>query len=230
MGKLITAEFSGHNELTIVAGVEHSEDPDIGKTFDGVHIHGSCDNLPSSDVWVDFSIATPAVEHARIAVEGNIPIVVASTGFDEAQQDELAYFAQRCPVLLASNLSVGIGVMDRLVGDAARLLGDDFDPALIEVHHSTKRDSPSGTALRLIERISAESGKEPQVAAIRAGGTIGEHQIRFIGQDEELIITHRAWSRQAFSRGVERAVRFIVGCEPGLYSIRDIYEKVTSAK
>ena len=112
--------------------------------------------------------------------------------------------------------------MDRLVENASKLLGEEFEAGLFEMHHSAKADAPSGTALHLAKSAGIDSNSG-NITALRAGGAIGEHHLHFVGQYEEIIIIHRAWSRKAFSRGVPHAIRFIFGKPPGLYSIQDMY-------
>ena len=222
MGELVAEELNEQEDMTLVAGVESPGHAAIGSAIGNAPVITDSSEFPEADVWVDFSLATASFDHIRMAAESGKPVVVAVTGFDDVEINKIRTFAESCPVLMASNLSVGMGVMDRLVGETARLLGDQFDPVLSELHHSTKRDAPSGTALWLAEQIEAE-GKSVEITSQRAGGAIGEHQMRFVGMDEELVITHRAFSRRAFSRGVPRAVRFIINKKPGLYSIRNMY-------
>ncbi len=223
MGKMVTDEFADNSDIILVAGVERPDHPDFGGEFGGVPLLADGVELPEADVWLDFSLAGPALEHARRSAELGMPLVIAATGFDGRALQEIERLSERAPMLLAPNLSVGIGAMDRIVGEAAGLLGADFDPAIVELHHRDKRDAPSGTALRLAERVSA-GNCEPMVASIRAGGALGEHRVMFVGKFEELVITHRAYSRRAFSRGAVRAVSFIVRRKPGLYSIRDMFD------
>lgn len=226
MGRMITDEFAAKADLKIVAGVESSTHPDVGKSPDGFPLYSDPRRLPDADVWVDFSLAAPAVLHAELAADKRMPLIVAATGFSENQISGLVKCSRKCPLLYAPNLSIGIGVMDRIIGDAARILGEDFDSSVVEFHHSAKLDSPSGTALRLMERISTEGKSQPKIAAMRLGGAIGEHQVRFVGENEELIITHRAFSRRAFSQGLERAIRFLSGKKPGFYTLRELYSSV----
>ncbi len=217
-GRLITAELNEHEDISLVACVESPGSEAIGKD----NIISDSDSLPEAHAWIDSTIATAAMEHIRRASIIGMPFVVATTGFTEENNQEIEQLANSFPILIAPNLSAGIGAMDQLVEDASKLLGNDFEPALFELHHSAKLDSPSGTALRLAENVKTNS-KSPQIVALRAGGAIGEHRMHFVGKYEELIITHRAWSRQAFSRGVPRALRFIVNQPPGLYTIRNIH-------
>ncbi len=222
MGELVAEELDEQEDMTLVAGVESPGHAAIGSAIGNARVIADSSEFPEADVWVDFSLAGAALDHIGLAAAISKPVVVAVTGFDDNALRKIRIFAESCPVLMAPNLSVGMGVMDRLIGDTARLLGDQFDPALSELHHSTKRDSPSGTALWLAEQIESEGGSV-QITSQRAGGAVGEHQMRFVGMNEELIITHRAFSRRAFSRGVPRAVRFIINKKLGLYSIRSMY-------
>ena len=231
MGKIITEDFGinqlsqkDNSDINLLAGVECESHPDVGKFFFGKKILSDEDNFPECDVWVEFSLAEPAMRHVRLAVKDSIPVVIAATGFNEDQISEIKELASSSPVLTAPNLSIGIAVMDNLVGTASQLLGDTFNSAIVDVHHTQKKDAPSGTALKLKDRIQSGTDDKTQVVSLRIGGNVGEHQVRFSGQNEELIITHRAWSRNAFSNGVERAVRFIANQKPGLYSIQDMLQ------
>ncbi|NQU05115.1 MAG: hypothetical protein HQ568_03410 [Calditrichaeota bacterium] len=217
-GRLITAELDEQKEISLVAGVECKGHEAIAEGG----IISDDNDLPDADVWVDASVAGTAIEHIRRASGLGMPIVVAATGFSKDENTEIIKLANSCPILIAPNLSTGIGVMDRLAGNASKLLGEEFDTALFEMHHSAKVDAPSGTALHLAKSAGIDSNSG-NITALRVGGVIGEHHLHFVGQYEEIIITHRAWSRQAFSRGVPRAINFIYGKSPGLYSIQDMY-------
>jgi 4-hydroxy-tetrahydrodipicolinate reductase len=217
MGRLVTEVIHEQKDMNLVAGVEHVDHPMIDQ---GNYVDG--DDLPQADVWIDFSVGEAVISHLRQASIMSVPLIIAATGYNVESMNEIRDTAKQCPILLAPNLSIGIGVMDRLIGMATQFSKNDFDPVVFEMHHTAKKDAPSGTAKKLAETIATE-GREAPISSLRAGGAIGEHRVHFVGQDEELIITHRASSRQAFASGVPRAVRFIVGCAPGLYSIRNMF-------
>ncbi len=217
MGRLVTDVLAKQEDMSLVAGVERSDHPNVDH---GINLDG--DELPQADVWIDFSIGDAVISHLRQASKQSVPLIIAATGFDAEVMKEIENSSKRSPILIAPNLSIGIGVMDRIIGMTTQYTRNDFDPVIFEMHHTAKKDAPSGTAKKLADTIATE-GREAPIASLRAGGAIGEHRVHFVGQDEELIITHRASSRQAFSSGVPRAVRFIVGRAPGLYSIRDMF-------
>jgi len=223
MGTTACEEISRHADLMLVGGVERPDHPGIGmKIGDGVLVADG-DLFPESDVWLDFSLAGPAVAHARAAASIGKAMIVAATGFGASEEEEIVWQAKLCPILLAPNLSAGIGMLENLAVAATRLIPDGFQAVMVETHHKTKKDAPSGTALRIVERMG-KYGVKPEIQSIRAGGVVGEHRIQLYGAEEELIIMHRAWSRRAFSSGIPRAVRFIVRQPAGLYSLQDIFQ------
>ncbi len=132
--------------------------------------------------------------------------------------------AQSLPIVFASNFSVGVNVLFWLTRKAAELLGRDFDPEIVETHHKMKKDAPSGMAKTLAEILKAEQKNQNEIPiqSIREGEVVGEHTVIFSGPGERLELTHRAASREIFTRGALRAAKWIVGRPPGLYSMQDV--------
>ncbi len=150
--------------------------------------------------------------------------------------------AAAAPCVLSPNMSVGVNVMFRTAADVARVLGEDYDVEIVEVHHRFKKDAPSGTAVRLADAVAGALGrsmedagvygrrgmvgersrKEIGVFAVRAGDVVGEHTVVFGGIGERLEITHRAHSRDTFARGAVRAAAWVVGKSPGLYDMKAV--------
>lgn len=223
MGRMVAADLISQDNVSIIAGVEIREHPDINSTCEGVKIIADSSPIPQADVWVDFSLADAAVRHAQLASKNCVPLVIGATGFSSEQLDKLKHYSNSSPLLLGSNFSIGIGVMQQIVSRATYLINHRFEVSLSEQHHNKKLDRPSGTAKDLIQAIKSNGNLEPQVASFRVGGAIGEHQVRFVGDHEELVITHRAFSRKAFSQGVIRAVEFILQQKSGLYSVQNLF-------
>ena len=222
MGKLVIAEAGETAGYAITAGVEAPGNKAVGSDIGGVPIIAQGVKMPESDAWLDFSLAAAAAAHCEMAAENGKPMVVAATGFSEGQMNRIREASRRAAILMAPNLSAGVGVMAYLAREAAARLKGDFEAVLEELHHSAKKDAPSGTALRLAAEMTA-TGMSPAIFSLRAGGAVGEHTVRFVGSDEELVITHRAWSRLAFVKGVPRALKFILGKPPALYSLRELF-------
>jgi 4-hydroxy-tetrahydrodipicolinate reductase len=194
----------------------------------------------NGDVLVDFS--APAALQASLdrAVSAGIPILVGTTGLDEAAGELIADAAKRIAVLRAPNTSLGITLLAELVQRAASVLGPDWDIEISEIHHRQKADAPSGTALLLGH--AAARGRETELdgefgrvgtglsrkegaigfAALRGGTVAGEHDVMFLGDKEQIILSHRAENRMIFAKGAIAGVKFLVGKPAGLYSMHDV--------
>jgi 4-hydroxy-tetrahydrodipicolinate reductase len=182
---------------------------------------GSADRLDSGlrgGADVAFEFTRPDAAAARVAelIALGIPTVCGTTGWDPAAVREQAARGG-VPLLVAANFSIGIAVLRRLVSEASLALApfEDFEPGVVERHHSRKRDSPSGTAKLLAATIAeARGGAEPPVAALRQGGQPGEHSVIFEGSDETLELVHRARSRRAFAGGAVAAGEWLAAERP----------------
>ena len=196
--------------------------------------------LENCDIVIDFSapIATQALCEA--AMENPTPLVIATTGFTEHQNNLMMEASKQMPVLYASNMSAGIALLKQLVEKVSQAL-QDFDIEIVEQHHKHKVDAPSGTALTLGEfaakgrgldldkvRVSGRDGQigartkdEIAVMAIRGGDIVGRHTVGFYNDGEFLELNHTATSRETFSKGAIRAAKWLVSQKSGLYSIND---------
>jgi 4-hydroxy-tetrahydrodipicolinate reductase len=192
------------------------------------------------DVLVDFSAPDALESSLERATSAGIPILVGTTGLNEAAGERIAVAAKQIPVLRAPNTSLGIAVLSQLVERAAQMLGPDWDIEIVETHHRNKADAPSGTAWLLAHAaacgrgtdIDAEAGREGTglqrkrgaigLASLRGGSVAGDHDVMFLGQKERIILSHRAENRLIFARGALAGARFLVGKPAGLYSMRDV--------
>ena len=196
----------------------------------------------SSDVIIDFSApsATEALLTEVVENSGNKPLVIATTGFNKHQQNLLIEASKIVPILYATNMSLGVAVLNKLVALASKTLRD-FDIEIVEQHHRHKVDSPSGTALTLGEhaadarglilddvRISGRDGligartkDEISVMALRGGDIVGRHTVGLYNDGEFLELNHTATSRNTFSKGAIKVAKWIIGKDAKLYSIND---------
>src|SRR5512146_2224696 len=247
MGKMILAVLRDRAHGCVLAGaVEAAGHPALGSdAFEAAGL-GRADvpvtddfarAIAGADVAVDFTQAASSVEHARAAAAAGKAIVIGSTGLTAEQTAAVRGAAAAVPCVLSPNMSVGVNLMFRTAADVARVLGDDYDVEIVEVHHRFKKDAPSGTAAKLADAVAGALGrtmddagvygrqgmvgerprKEIGVFAVRAGDVVGEHTIIFGGLGERLEITHRAHSRDTFARGAVRAAAWVAGKPPGLY-------------
>jgi 4-hydroxy-tetrahydrodipicolinate reductase len=174
-------------------------------------------NSPSKDsaaVDVAFEFTTPASAEGLVVslLSRKTPVVSGTTGWDIAPAVRFAR-EQKVPFLHSPNFSVGVAVMQRLAAQAAALLSPfpEFEPGIVERHHSKKLDSPSGTAKLLAAAVaSASGGRAVPVASLRQGGQPGEHILFFEGESESLEIVHRARSRAIFAAGAVAAAEWLL--------------------
>ena len=191
------------------------------------------------DVVIDFSNPAASLAIAEACAEAGTPLVVGTTGFEPVQKAELAQFAERIALLVSPNTSRAVNLLLRLVGEAARALGDSADIEVVERHHRLKKDAPSGTALRLAEvaakAIGVEQlthgrhglvGERPRgeigVHALRTGDNPGEHTVVFGLMGECLELSHRALNRDGFARGALDCGKFLAGKPAGAYTMNDV--------
>ncbi len=184
-------------------------------------------HLPSACVIIDFSLAPALDGLLQQARKLQANLVVGTTGFTETQEEALTAFAREQAVVRAPNFSVGIPALQMLLQLLAKTLPSGFDAEQVEIHHITKQDRPSGTAVRLEAAYRDQRGGDPVAThSLRQGGIVGEHTWVFSDQEETLVLTHRAHSRRAFLRGVLPAVRFVVDRSPGLYDLGNVLEEL----
>ncbi|CAN5422719.1 4-hydroxy-tetrahydrodipicolinate reductase [soil metagenome] len=209
MGQAIASEIEKDPSLTIAAGLLQ------GDSIESV--------IGKGDVVIDFSEATATEEVCRICAQHRKPLVLGTTGQNEKQKKAVTDAAMEIPLVFAANFSLGVNALFALTRRATDLLGENFDLDVIEMHHRTKKDAPSGTAKRLLEILS-ESGRGDEISAqsIRAGDIVGEHTVIFSGPGERLELTHRATSRATFAAGALRAARWVAAQPAGLYSMEDV--------
>src|SRR6476620_324690 len=204
---------------------------DLARTDPGIDIVAQCDlgdsiepAMRDCDVAIDFSHPDAITEICRAALHCNKPLVSGTTGHSQAQRGTIEEAARALPIVLASNFSVGVNVLFWLTRKAAERFGDDFSAEIVEAHHKTKKDAPSGTAKTLAELLKAARKIESEIPiqSIREGDVVGEHTVIFSGPEERLELTHRAASREIFARGSLRAAKWIMGKPAGLYTMQDV--------
>ncbi len=255
MGQRILAAVRGDDSCLVVGATERKESPHVGLdaglvTGAGpleVQISGSLEAAldaakPPAQVVIDFTTPAASIAHAKVCSEKGVALVVGTTGLSAQARADLAGAAQKIPLLMAPNMSAGVNMMFKLVAQAARALGKEYEIEIVEAHHHGKADAPSGTALRLAEVAADALGLDAEqavvyarhgqigprksgtigVQTIRGGDVVGEHTVYFFGEGERLEVTHRASSRDNFARGAVRAARWLAGKPAGLYDMQDV--------
>ncbi len=174
------------------------------------------------DVVIDVSHPDATDDLCSACERDWTPLVIGTTGHSAEQRKRIEETARSVPVVLASNFSIGVNVLFALTRRAAGIFDDEFDRKIVETHHRTKKDAPSGTAKTIAEILREEGAGEVPIQSVREGEIVGEHTVIFAGPGERLELIHRAESRAIFARGALRAAHWIVDQPPGLYSMQNV--------
>jgi 4-hydroxy-tetrahydrodipicolinate reductase len=239
MGRAIAGLAAQDKAFFLTALVEAAGSPAVGKDHEGVRITDSAaEAMKKIDAAIDFTAPLATLAHAAQAAEAGVPLVIGTTGIDEAGQAKLKEFARKTPIVFAPNMSLSANVMFEIAERVAALL-PGYDAEIAEIHHNLKKDAPSGTALRLAEslrrgrkggrlifgregQVGARKPDEIGVHAVRGGDVVGDHTVFFLGTGERIELTHRVTSRAALAAGALAAAKWVVGRAPGLYDMRDV--------
>jgi 4-hydroxy-tetrahydrodipicolinate reductase len=198
--------------------------------------------LRGADVAIEFALPQATAANLAACVAANCPLVIGTTGHDDAQRAQIAAAARQIAIVMAPNMSLGVNLLLKLVELTAGKLDASYDIEVFEAHHRNKKDAPSGTALALGAAAAAGRGVpfaesaeyarhgagEPRrrgaigFSVFRGGDVVGDHTVTFAGAGERIELTHRASDRLAFARGAVQAARWVVGRPPGLYSMQDV--------
>lgn len=193
-----------------------------------------------ADCIIDFSNHLLTRELVDYAVRRNLPLVIATTGQNEDELNIIREAGNSIPIFLAANMSVGVALLAELAKTTAKMMVD-ADIEIVEKHHNRKLDAPSGTALMLADAVreirnnanyvfgrggdAKRTKEEIGIHAIRAGNTVGEHEIIICSDTQTITLKHEAHSRALFAEGAVAAAEFLVNCTPGLYGMQDMINK-----
>lgn len=251
MGRELMTRVAAAGDLELAGALAAPDDAWVGQDAGlaanlpaaGVKVTGSpAESVANADVAVDFSSAGVTAEVATACADAGCALVEGVTGIDDAGQAALEKAAGSIAVLQASNMSLGVYVLNELLRVAAQRLGEDYDLEIVETHHRGKADAPSGTALQLGRTAAAARGREfSDVAvfqrhgdtgerhkgtigfsAVRGGGYSGNHSVLLAGKEEVLELRHQSLSRGVFAAGALRAARWLAGRPPGLYDLSSV--------
>lgn len=235
MGSEVIDAISKTDGMQIICGFDREE-----TNQNGFPVYNSIENIKEKvDVIIDFSVPVATFEILKYARNNKTPIVIATTGFNKEQLSEIEEISKEIPVFRSSNMSLDINLMASLIQKVAEIL-TDADIEIVETHHNRKVDSPSGTAILLADAINEvlenkkdyafdrmqkrekRNKNEIGFSSIRGGNVVGEHEVKFFGENETLEIKHISYSRQVFAKGAIDAAKFIVAQQSGLYDMKDL--------
>jgi 4-hydroxy-tetrahydrodipicolinate reductase len=207
----------------------------------GADLHAALRGL---DVVIDFSRAEAVGATAQACAEAGVPLMIGTTGLSAEAQQQIDTAAKRIPVLVSANTSLALNVLVELVRRAAEALPGTYDIEILETHHRRKVDAPSGSALALGDAAAAGRGetlpRPPGLtgaqpgprgtggigfAVARGGDVVGEHEVRFLGEGEQLRLAHVATDRAIFARGALAAALWLAARPPGRYQMADFLKQ-----
>lgn len=238
MGKTLLNIINGSTEHEVVAGVDNYLDEsinvDIYKSFKDINLKSEIDCI------IDFSVKDAIYDILPFAIKNNLPVVLATTGFNETDEKYIINASKNIAILKSGNMSYGVNAMVKIIEYATSLLKDDCDIEIIETHHNQKIDAPSGTALMILNTIQNVSSnlddvqygrkgiigkrtnKEIGVHSVRGGSIVGKHEVQFLLNGESITIKHEAESKSIFALGSLKAAKFLLNKKPGLYTMQDL--------
>lgn len=244
MGSILTQTINESDCARVAAGVDTACQEGYSLSnptaFPCYNSFGHC--RTSADAVIDFSNPVCLSPLLAYCTEKKLPLVIATTGFQASEEEQIKKAAEQIPVFRSANMSLGINVMARVLRIAAANLEKDFNIEIIEKHHNKKVDSPSGTAFLLADAVNdgcqvkkdlvfGRHGRADEcritdmgIHAVRGGSIPGDHTVLFAGPGETIEIAHRALSKDIFAAGALQAAQWLVGKEPGLYSMDDILD------
>jgi 4-hydroxy-tetrahydrodipicolinate reductase len=238
--KIIITGAKGRMGQTLIACAERNPELQIVGQIDL-----GDDLLPiikECDVVIDFSFHDVTEKFAALCAEHTTPLVIGTTGHSEMERTQISNLKSQIPIVWASNYSTGVNMLFWLTRKAAEILGPDFDLEVVEMHHRTKKDAPSGTAVTLGEILAGvrkqqlnrivrhgrqgitgeRTAAEIGMHSLRGGDVVGDHTVIFAANGERLELTHKASSRETFANGALRAAQWVVKQKPGLYDMQDV--------
>jgi 4-hydroxy-tetrahydrodipicolinate reductase len=249
MGNRIIHIIHETPSIGLYRAIERPDHPSIGKDIGEVIGFGKM-NIPlegdfrkeGGDVIINFTNPKTSIESLEFAKETGAAIVIGTTGLSPEQIERVKDLSKSVRCVFSPNLSVGMNVMFKIVQEIAQVLGPEYDIEIFEAHHRLKKDSPSGTAVKLGELIAKAIGREfgkvgvygrkgmvgertkeeIGMQVVRAGDIVGDHTVLFGGIGERLEIVHRAHSRDNFARGAIKAALWVVNQPNGLYDMQDV--------
>lgn len=243
IGRLLVEKILEEKQLSLVAAVVEKGSPTQGKeTGQAGVLYKDSFLAEDCDLVIDFSTPQATQTCLEYCLKQTIPLIIGTTGHSQAQQDAIMAASKEIAILQSANMSTAVNTCINLISRAAKMLGEEYDIELLESHHRYKVDAPSGTALAMGKAAAKALGKdfeqvvryEPAnfrqprqtgsigMQSIRGGQLTGEHEVFFIGDNETVTISHKAYSRDIFVVGAIRAAKWLIKNNiSGIYTMED---------
>jgi 4-hydroxy-tetrahydrodipicolinate reductase len=179
--------------------------------------------IKQCDCLVEFSTPQATAEHLLLCVKYKKAMVIGTTGLSDAEKEKIKAAASQVPIVFSPNMSIGVNLLFKMVEDASRVLGGEYNVKIDETHHIHKKDAPSGTAKELARVVKGVKGNvDIPINSIREGEIVGDHTIVFDSPVDVIRITHSAKTRDIFVKGALEAAKFVVGKPVKLYTMQEV--------
>ena len=235
MGGHVIEALSKCEDMELFCGVDH-----MAKGNEAFKCYDSFDKVEGKpDIIIDFSFHTLVKNVLDYAVKESVPVVIATTALNDEEKNAVSVAANKIPVFLAYNMSIGVALLCDFAKKAAGAF-PDADIEIVEAHHNRKVDAPSGTAVMLADSIkevrpnakyvygrSGESKRTPDeigIHALRMANIVGEHEVYITTSSQQFVLRHNAYDRSLFADGAIKAARYLAEQKTGLYTMRDMFK------
>ncbi len=251
MGQEISKQILQNKNLEFVGGFEHKKHKNINKPLNKVSdiqsskivASNSAELIKKANVVIDFTTPESTLDNLKTASTNKTAVVIGTTGMTDIQKKKVKNYSKKIPILMSSNMSLGVNLLFNLVKQTAATLKDiNYDIEIAETHHKHKKDAPSGTALSLGEyaaqgrKVKLSKSKvldrtkklifrkkgEIGFSVTRGGEIAGEHTVSFIGTNDRIDLVHKANNRSIFVSGAIEAAIYISKKKTGLFNMNDL--------
>ena len=235
MGKELSSKAKNEKRINYIGGFDIKDhDLKLKEVFQ------------NSNVIIDFSSPNAIENNLKLAINNNTALVIGTTGLTDKEFKKLKIASKKIPILVSSNMSLGVNLLFNLVTQAASTLNEsDYDIEISETHHKHKKDAPSGTALslgeyaakgrktnfnksKILDRTSKKTIRKKGnigFSVSRGGEIAGEHTVSFIGKNDRVDLVHKASNRSIFVNGAIEAAIFLSKKKNGLYNMHDMLRR-----
>lgn len=235
--------LASENGFDIVGATDKHDGAELGQYNQVKVLANVAEACKDCDAFIDFSTPAATISALKaLKATSTKVVIIGTTGFSAAENEKIAEYASDFVIVKSGNFSLGVNILTKLVRQAAKTLGEDWDIEITEAHHRRKVDAPSGTALLLGEaaaygrakslddvRISLREGNHGArpiggigFSSIRGGSIIGEHDVRFESDSESINLCHKAHDRSIFAKGALAAAKWAITQKNGLYDMGDV--------
>lgn len=241
MGQVVVDELKNISDIDVICGIDRTPN----KIIQDFNVYSKFSDINEKiDVIIDFSHPFYLDDMLDYSRNNRIPIVIATTGYSDVEMEKIYKLSNKSAVFYSANTALGVNVFMSLIVAAAEKLGSKFDIDIIEKHHATKEDSPSGTTKSILNNLESKlnkkykyvygrngvnnSRKENEIGiySIRAGNHDSNHSISFIGDNESIDIESNVSSLSAFAKGAIQAAIYIENADAGYYDMSDILKNL----